>query len=57
MKTKTGRPRVAKAKKRGVFIVTRISVEESRIINKAIRRSDLSQSEWVRKMLLSVAGK
>jgi Mobilization protein NikA len=53
MSIKTGRPRVLKAKKRDIFIVTRISSDENKAISKAIRRSGKSQSEWVRETLLS----
>ena len=56
MSKKMGRPKVPKAKKRGVFIVTRVSPEESQAINGAIRRAGQSQSEWARKALLSAAG-
>jgi hypothetical protein len=56
MKAKMGRPKVPKAKKRGIFIVTRVSPEESQAINGAIRRSGQNQSEWARKALLSAAG-
>jgi hypothetical protein len=56
MKAKMGRPKVAKAKKRGIFIVTRVSPEENSVISGAIRRAGQSQSEWARKALLSAAG-
>jgi hypothetical protein len=56
MKAKMGRPKVPKAKKRGIFIVTRVSPDESQAINSAIRRAGQSQSEWARKALLSAAG-
>jgi len=56
MKAKMGRPKVPKAKKRGIFIVTRVSPEESQVINGAIRQAGQSQSEWARKALLSAAG-
>ena len=55
MKTKMGRPTMPKAKKRGNFIVTRVSPEENQVISGAIRRAGQSQSEWIRKALLSVA--
>ena len=56
MKAKMGRPKVPKAKKRGIFIVTRVSPDESQVISGAIRRAGKSQSEWARKALLSAAG-
>jgi hypothetical protein len=55
MKSKMGRPKVPKAKKRGIFIVTRVSPEESHAINGAIRRTGQSQSEWTRETLLTAA--
>jgi hypothetical protein len=55
MKAKMGRPKVPKAKKRGIFIVTRVSPEESQTINGAIRRTGQSQSEWARETLLTAA--
>jgi hypothetical protein len=55
MSKQMGRPKIPKAKKRGIFIVTRISPEESQLISGAIRRAGQSQSEWARKALLSAA--
>ena len=55
MKAKMGRPTVPKAKKRGIFIVTRVSPEENQAISGAIRRAGQNQSECVRKALLSAA--
>src|SRR3989442_649136 len=53
MKTKMGRPKVPKAKLRGILVQARLSPEEYRPIAEAVRRSGLSESEWVRKTLLS----
>ncbi len=55
MKSKMGRPKVPNAKKRGIFIVTRVSPEESQTISGAIRRTGQSQSEWTRETLLTAA--
>jgi hypothetical protein len=56
MKPKMGRPKLPKGKVRGILILTRISQEENKVIEEAIRRSKLIKSEWTRKALLSVAG-
>jgi hypothetical protein len=53
MKTKVGRPKVAKSKRRGVLIQARISPEENKAIQAAIGNENKSQ--WIRKALLSVA--
>jgi hypothetical protein len=55
MKPKMGRPKVAKAKLRGIIVNARLSPEENKVINEAIRRSKLAKSEWIRKALLSAA--
>jgi hypothetical protein len=56
MKTKMGRPKVPKAKFRGILIQARLMPEENRAINEAIRRSKQAKSEWIRKALLTAAG-
>jgi hypothetical protein len=56
MKSKMGRPTVPKAKKRDIFMITRVSPEESKIIEAAIKRSPDDKSTWIRKALLSAAG-
>ena len=56
MKPKMGRPTVPKAKYRGILMQARVSPEESQVINKAIKRSKESKSEWMRKSLLLAAG-
>ena len=55
MKPKMGRPKVAKAKLRGIMVNARLSPEESKAIEAAIRRSPDDKSGWIRKALLSAA--
>jgi hypothetical protein len=55
MSKKMGRPKVAKAKLRGILIQARLSPEENKTISEAIRRSGTVRSDWVRKALLMVA--
>ena len=50
-----GRPKVPKAKLRGILIQARLSPEENKVINEAIRRSLDNKSDWLRKALLLVA--
>jgi hypothetical protein len=56
MKPKMGRPKVPKAKLRGILIQARLSPEEDKTIKSAIRQSGDGKSEWIRKALLSAAG-
>jgi hypothetical protein len=56
MKTKMGRPKVAKAKLRGIMVNARLSPEENKVIEAAIQRSPDNKSDWIRKALLSAAG-
>jgi hypothetical protein len=56
MKPKMGRPAVKKAKKRDIFMITRVSPEENRVIIDAIRREKEPKSVWIRKALLSAVG-
>ena len=56
MKTKMGRPKVPKAKYKGVLMQARVSPDEAKTINGAIRRTPDNKSEWIRKALLSAAG-
>ncbi|MGO8837912.1 MAG: hypothetical protein ACLQAH_00900 [Limisphaerales bacterium] len=56
MKKKMGRPTVPKAKKRDIFMLTRVSPEENRVILAAIKQAKDTKSEWIRKALLSAAG-
>jgi len=55
MSTKMGRPKVPKAKRRGILIQARVSPEEENAIKAAIAKSEDSKSEWIRKALLAVA--
>jgi hypothetical protein len=55
MKTKMGRPKVAKAKLRGIMVNARLSPEENKEIQAAIAKSPHNKSDWIRKALLSVA--
>jgi hypothetical protein len=57
MKPKMGRPTVKKAKKRDIFMITRVSPEENRVIVEAIKRGKDAKSVWIRKALLSAAGR
>jgi hypothetical protein len=55
MSAKMGRPRVPKAEKRDIFVVTRVSPEENKLFMAAIKLSKQSKSDWARKALLHVA--
>ena len=55
MSKKMGRPKLAKAKLRGIIVNARLSPDENGVINEAIRRSPDSKSDWIRKALLSAA--
>ena len=54
-----GRPKVPKAKLRGIIVNARLSSEEHKAIIEAIKRSSALKfkSEWIRKALLSAAAK
>ena len=52
MSKKMGRPKVPKAKLRGILIQARVSPEENKQIQAAIKRASENASEWVRKTLL-----
>ena len=56
MKTKMGRPKVPKAKLRGIIVNARLSPEEDRAVLAAVARSKDSKSGWIRKTLLAAAG-
>jgi uncharacterized protein (DUF1778 family) len=56
MKSKMGRPKVAKAKLRGIIVNARLSPEEHRVIQAAVESSADSKSDWIRKALLTAAG-
>jgi hypothetical protein len=55
MSTKMGRPKVPKAKRRGILVQARVSQEENRELQAAIATSRSSKSEWVRQALLATA--
>ena len=55
MKTKLGRPKVPKAKLRGIIVNARLSSEEHKKILEAIGRTNESKSDWIRKSLLANA--
>jgi len=57
MSKKMGRPKVPKAKLRGILIQARLSPEESREIRAAIAKSPHNKSDWIRNALLHVAKK
>lgn len=57
MKSKMGRPKVPKAKLRGIIVNARLSPEEHRKIEAAISKACESKSDWVRKALLACAEK
>lgn len=52
---KVGRPALPKKEKRGMFISTRLSPVEYAEIEAAIKLSDDSKTEWVRKKLVAAA--
>ena len=56
MKSKMGRPKVAKAKLRGIIVNARLSPEEHKVIQAAVESSPDSKSNWIRKALLAAAG-
>ena len=56
MKPKIGRPKLPKAEFRGVLMQARVSLDEGKAINGAIRQSGQGKSDWIRKALLSAAG-
>ena len=55
MKSKMGRPKVAKSKLRGVIVNARLSPEEHRLIAAAVKRAKVTKSDWVRETLLEKA--
>ena len=59
MKPKLGRPKIPKAKLRGILIQARLSPEEYKTIEAAITQDSesKSESEWVRKALLTTANR
>lgn len=55
MKTKMGRPKLPKSKVRGVLVQARFSEEEYKVVAHAVKQAGATESEWVRRNLLSVA--
>jgi uncharacterized protein (DUF1778 family) len=55
MSKKMGRPKVPKAKLRGILIQARLSPEENKAIKAAIASSSENKSDWIRNALLSAA--
>lgn len=55
MSKKMGRPKVPKAKLRGILIQARLSPPEIKEIDAAVQRSGQNKSEWVRNCLLAAA--
>jgi hypothetical protein len=53
--SKMGRPALPKKEKRGKFISTRLSPPEYAEIERAVRESPDSKTEWVRKKLIAAA--
>lgn len=52
---KMGRPKLAKAKAKGVLIAARFAPEEARRVEQAARRAGKGKSAWVRETLLAGA--
>jgi hypothetical protein len=55
MTKKAGRPRVSKDKARSPGISVRLTLDERKPIDAAIKGSRLTQSNWARKSLIYVA--
>jgi uncharacterized protein (DUF1778 family) len=55
MSTKAGRPKVPKKMAKAPGISIRLMPDERKAIDRAIDESGLSQSEWVRKTLISAS--
>ena len=55
MKTKMGRPRLPKAKIRAVLVQARLSSEEHKTIEEAVKRAKAIKSDWIREALLEKA--
>lgn len=52
---KVGRPKLAKAERRSCFVSTRLSPEEYKEIEDAIKESGIDKTEWIRRKLLAAA--
>lgn len=55
MKSKMGRPKLAKGEAKGVLIGARFTPDEAKTVEDAVRRARKVKSEWVRWCLLSAA--
>jgi hypothetical protein len=55
MTKKAGRPKVSKLKARAPGISVRLTPDERKPIDAAIKASGLTQSDWARKSLIHVA--
>jgi hypothetical protein len=52
MTTKMGRPRLAKSEAKGVLIGARFTLDESKRVHAAIKKSGQVKSDWIRTKLL-----
>lgn len=52
---KVGRPKIAKAERRSLFVSTRLSPDEYKEIEDAIKASGVDKTEWIRRKLLAAA--
>jgi len=52
---KMGRPKLPKSQVRAVLVQARFSQDEYKAVETAVKRAGASESEWVRKALLTVA--
>ncbi len=52
---KVGRPALSHEEKRGKFVSTRLSPDEYNEIEKAVKSSGETKTEWIRKKLLAAA--
>jgi hypothetical protein len=55
MKKKMGRPKLPKGEAKGVQFGIRLSKPDGELVKEAIKRSGLSQPDWLRNALLSAA--
>jgi hypothetical protein len=55
MKTKVGRPKMAKGEAKGVLIGARFAPDEARRVEQAVKRAKAVKSDWIRTTLLSAA--
>ncbi len=55
MKTKMGRPTMAKGQAKGVLIGARFAPDEAKRVESAAKRARQNKSQWVRATLLSAS--